>query len=145
MEFYKKNPGAFDPLTLFTDVTCSELKPGLTDEEIENCPYSFYKNIAYYMKQGKYPTEFRIQDYKAWPNPDDQSKTHKTSPYSLRDNPTGISVKDGEQLMVLVGDTHGQIISAVIQNLTSPVVTASEVPSIRCLKEPTRLRPGIKD
>ena len=50
-----------------TDGTCSELKPGLTDEEIENCPYSFYKNIAYYMKQGKYPAEFRIQEYKAWP------------------------------------------------------------------------------
>ena len=120
MEFYKKNPDAFDPLTLFTDGTCSELKPGLTDEEIENCPYSFYKNIAYYMKQGKYPAEFRIQKYKAWPHPDAQSETHKTSPYSLRDNPTGISVKDGEQLMIFVGDTHGQTVSAVIQNLDVP-------------------------
>ena len=59
------------------------------------------------MKQGKYPAEFRIQEYKAWPHPDAQSETHKTSPYSLRDNPTGISVKDGEQLMIFVGDTHG--------------------------------------
>lgn len=72
------------------------------------------------MKQGKYPAEFRIQEYKAWPHPDAQSETHKTSPYSLRDNPTGISVKDGEQLMIFVGDTHGQTVSAVIQNLDVP-------------------------
>lgn len=120
MEFYKKNPDAFDPLTLFTDATCSELKSGLTDEEIESCPYSFYKNIAYYMKQNKYPTEFRIQEYRAWPHPDAQSLTHKTNPYSLRDNPTGISVKSGEQLMIFVGDTHGQNVSVVIQNLDVP-------------------------
>lgn len=61
------------------------------------------------MKQGKYPAEFRIQEYKAWPHPDAQSETHKTSPYSLRDNPTGISVKDGEQLMILSAIHMGRL------------------------------------
>lgn len=120
MEFYKKNPDTFDPTLLFTDGTCSELKPGLTEEAIENCPYSFYKNIAYYMKQGRYPSEFRIQTYKAWPHPDAPAETHKTTPYSLRDNPTGISVKNNDPIMIFVGDTHGYTVNALIQNLDVP-------------------------
>ena len=97
------------------------------------------------MKQGKYPAEFRIQEYKAWPHPDAQSETHKTSPYSLRDNPTGISVKDGEQLMIFVGDTHGQTVSAVIQNLDVPGGDGFGGTSYPLSEGPTRLQPGIKD
>lgn len=35
VEFYKKNVGSFDPTSVFTDATCSELKVGITDAEIE--------------------------------------------------------------------------------------------------------------
>ena len=61
-----------------------------------------------------------MEDYKAFPNPDIQSETHKTNPYSLLDNPTGISVKEGETLVVMVGDTHGQNIGMKVQNLDVP-------------------------
>lgn len=54
------------------------------------------------------------------PDPDIQSETHKTNPYSLLDNPTGISVKEGETLVVMVGDTHGQNIGMKVQNLDVP-------------------------
>ena len=120
MEFYAKNPATFDYSTLFTDVTCSELKPGITEVEINKCEYPFFKNIAYYMFMNKYPREFRIDEFKAYPNPDIQSKTHKTNPYSLLDNPTGISVKANETLIVLVGDTHGKNIGLKVQNLDKP-------------------------
>ncbi|CEN40017.1 conserved hypothetical protein [Capnocytophaga canimorsus] len=70
MEFYKKSTGSFDPTSIFTDITCSELKPNVTDEQIQNISNPFYKNIAQYMKLGQYPSEFRIQNYRAWPNPD---------------------------------------------------------------------------
>ena len=46
--------------------------------------------------------------------------SHKTNPYSLLDNPTGISVKANENLIVLVGDTHGYDISLKVQNLDAP-------------------------
>ena len=36
------------------------------------------------------------------------------------DNPTGISVKAGENLIVLVGDTHGYDIGLRVQNLDAP-------------------------
>lgn len=120
MEFYAKNPESFKYETLFTDETCSELKPGITETDIEQCEYPFFKNIAYYMLKGKYEREFRIDEFKAYPNPDIQSTTHKTNPYSLLDNPTGISVKADETLIVLVGDTHGYDIGLKVQNLDAP-------------------------
>ena len=120
MEFFTKNPVNFDYSTLFTDASCSELKTGITEDDIAQCEYPFFKNIAYYMIKGKYPAEFRISEFKAYPNPDIQSETHKTNPYSQLDNPTGISVKAGENLIVLVGDTHGYDIGLRVQNLDAP-------------------------
>lgn len=119
MKFYAKNPNSFDPLTLFTDETCSELKSGVTEEDINACEYPFFKNIAFYMYNDKYPG-FRIADYKAYQHPDVMAKENKTSKYSLLDNPTGISVKKDEVLVVMVGDTHGQNVSLRVQNLDVP-------------------------
>lgn len=120
IEFYKKNPDTFDPTSLFTDEVCTELKPGITDVEIDNCPYSFYKNMAYYMKHGKYATEFRINEYKAYPHPNTQAQQYKTNQYSQLDNPTGIAVDSDEQIMVFVGQTNGRQIALRVQNLNKP-------------------------
>lgn len=120
MEFYAKNPSSFDYKTLFTDETCSELKPGVTEEIINSCEFPFFKNLAYFMFKDKYNREFRIDEYKAYPSPDLQSATHKTNQYSLLDNPTGISVKENETLIVMVGDMHGQSIGLKVQNLDAP-------------------------
>ena len=120
MEFYKKNPDNFDPLTLFTDGTCSELKPGITEAEINACEYPLYRTVALYLIEGKYPFEFRIQEYKAYQHPDVQSAINKTSPYSLLDNPTGIVAEEGKELIIFVGDTHGESIGLKVQNLDLP-------------------------
>ena len=82
------------------------------------------------MFKDKYDRNFRVADYKAFPNPDIQSETHKTNPYSLLDNPTGISVKEGETLVVMVGDTHGQNIGKY-KTWTYREVTVSEELHIR--------------
>ena len=110
----------YDPLTLFTDQTCSALKTGITDEDIKACKSDFHKNIALYLKAGKYPSEFRIQEYKAYPHPDTQAKANKTSPYSLLDNPTGMAIGNGEELVIFVGETSGQKIQIRIQDLAVP-------------------------
>lgn len=120
MKFFAKNPEGFDPLTLFTDVTCSKLKSGIGEEEINACPYPFFKNIAYYMLKDKYPEKFRIATYKPYQHPDVQAAINKTSPYSLLDNPTGIFAEKDKPLIVLVGDTYGQSISIRIQNMDAP-------------------------
>lgn len=120
MQFYQVNPEQFDPLSLFTDATCSELKAGITEAEIEHCSSSFYKNMAYYMFVNKYPKEFRIQEFKAYPHPTLQSTINKTNPYSLLDNATGISVAAEEDLIVFAGELHNQDISLLVQNLDKP-------------------------
>ncbi len=101
MEFYRTNPDNTNPLTLFTDLTCTQLKAGITMDEIEKVSNNLYRNIALYMLKGTYPREFRIQDYRAWPHPDDWARVNKTSTLSLLDNPTGISVSENEEMVVL--------------------------------------------
>lgn len=120
MEFYKKDPSSFDYTTLFADPACTELKSGLTEDEILACPHSFYKKLAWYMYNGKYPREFRIADFKAYPHPDAQAKENKTSTYSLLDNPTGISVAADENLVVMADLKGRESVNIRVQNLDTP-------------------------
>ena len=120
MEFYAKNIERFDYKTLFEDETCSNLKAGITQVDIDNCKYSFFKNMAYFMLKNKYQKEFRIDEFKAYPHPDIQAEINKTSTYSLLDNPTGIAVADNDNLVVMVGNTHGHDIAILVQNLDKP-------------------------
>lgn len=119
MEFYRRNPEAFDYTTLFTDASCSELRAGVTPQDIAACPYAFFKNIAYFMYHDRYAKEFRINTFKAYPNPDTEATRNKTSQYSLLDNPTGIEVAAGQQLIVMA-DLKGQSVSLRVQNLDRP-------------------------
>lgn len=120
MQFFRKNPQSFDYSTLFTDPSCSALKAGVTEKQIADCPYSFFQNIAYFMYNHKYDSTFRIHTFKAYPHPDEDAATHKTNPYSLLDNPTGIAVEAGEDLVVLASDLQGQNVSLRVQNLDQP-------------------------
>lgn len=120
MEFYRKAPGTFDLLSVFSTTLCDELKSNITLSEIEKIPIELYRKIALYLYQDKYPKAFRIESYKAYPHPETIARSNKTNTYSLLDNPTGISVSEGEELVVFVGDTHGQNISIKVQNLDTP-------------------------
>ena len=119
MEFYRRNPDNFDYSTLFTDMTCSELRAGVTDSDIAQCRYSFFSNLAYYMLHDRYDTEFRVNTFRAYPHPNTQAAQNKTTQYSLLDNPTGISVSAGDDLIVLA-DLKGQGITLRVQNLDVP-------------------------
>lgn len=118
MGFYTKTVTLTDQLlTVFTDVLCTELKPDVDNAAIENLPAEYFKRIAYSLKEGRYnewEKEFRIQEYKAYSNNEEWASKLMTSKYTNLDNPTGITVKEGDELIVLVGDTHGQNISIQI-------------------------------
>ncbi len=120
MEFYKTSTNNSIPEAIFTDGTCSELKAGVTEEEIEKISNPLYKSIAFYLFKDLYPKEFRIQEYKAYPHPNMIAQSNKTSQYSLLDNPTGIRVDSGDELIVFVGEKQGYPISIKIQNLDKP-------------------------
>lgn len=136
MEFYRKNPDNFDYLTIFTDHTCSQLKNGVNENQIKAIENRFFRDLALEILSGEYDSEFRVQTYKAWQHPDIMAKINKTSTYGLRDNPTGIFVSHGEELIVMVGDTHGQNISLFIQDTNNKLsgVSASLSTGINKIK-----------
>lgn len=119
MEFYRTNPDNFDYLTIFADHSCSSIKAGVTEATILAIPNNFFKNLALEIFRKEYDTEFRVQEYKAWQNPEIMAKTNKTRPYSLRDNPTGIFVNTGEELIFFASDLKGKNVSILIQDLNS--------------------------
>ena len=115
MEFFRTNPYNFDPLTVFTDQTVTALRPGVTLESIEQIPNNLFRGIATSMYHGTYPREFRIGEFRAWPNPLDFQRENKLFfPLSLLDNPTGISVTQGEYLIVFMGEARHPISLRVI-------------------------------
>ena len=118
MTFYKKSLGGFDPLTLFSDNSCSDLRADVTMEDIEACPNDFFKSIARYIYDDIYPREFRIAEFRAYPDPSEDAAVNKTGHYSKYDNPTGIAVEEGEVLMVFAeGVQEGFPVSLKIQDL----------------------------
>lgn len=121
MEFYQKNPVDFNELSIFTDKTCSELKPGLDRKAIDEIKVELYRNIAIDLFENRIDRkDFRVQEYKSWIHPDIQAKINKTAPYSLRDNPTGI-VAIGKESLILLADNIGN------KNVTLSLVDAQDV------------------
>lgn len=116
MEFYQRNKDkALDKLllTVFTDITCTAVKTGVTDEQINTLP-NYFAKLAYMLQNGTYDSwekEFRIQSYQPYSNVEEWAATLMTKCYSNLDNPTGICVEAGDSIIVLVGETYGHSLS----------------------------------
>lgn len=121
IQFFEINKQTIDLSKYFTDSSASEVKPGITDADIEKIEIPVLQQIAHHLKAGTYPREFRIEEYKAYPDPWTQMENNHTSmPLSILDNPTGIGVKSGEELLVFVGDTYGEKIQLCLLNYFKP-------------------------
>jgi hypothetical protein len=105
MQFYRKNPNKFEYATLFTDPSCSELKEGITLEDITKETNDFFRKLALDIYQGYYDSEFRVQEYQSYPEPTAIARINKTARYGILDNPTGIYATAGEDIIILVGET----------------------------------------
>ena len=149
MEFYTKVITLTEQLlNVFTDITCTEVKPDVSDATIAQLPSEYFIRIANNLKNNSYnewEKDFRIQEYKAHSDVDTWSNKLKIRRYTDLDNPTGISVTPGEELIVLVGDTYGQniflqCIGEESTDYTSPGVFYQQ-PSWQGDKYP--LKPGV--
>jgi len=111
MQFFEKNEeSGFNYLEIFTDDSCSEIKQGLTEDDLNKIPNLFYKELALSIFKGTYDKEFRIQDYRPYQHPDIMAKVNKTEKYSLKDNATGIYIQNpGDELIVFAGDMKDQV------------------------------------
>ncbi len=117
MMFYVKAETADDYVHIFADKTCSELRPEITKDSIELMSNLVFKDLALALLEGTYDKTYRVQNYRPYQHPDIMAEQNKIRPYSLRDNPTGIYVKDLDQkLVVFVGDSEAQELSLNIRN-----------------------------
>lgn len=103
-----------DISAIFTDELCADLKEGVTLEQIMAMEDEFYRNLARHLFLGTYDKEFRVQEYQAYMDPAQQKREHKARAWSFLDNPTGIYVKEGDQIVMLAGDTYGEEVKVAI-------------------------------
>lgn len=117
MEFFRTSSNKFDYTKIFTDNSCSQLKEGITEQDIRKMPGEVHKKLATALLNGTYVSEYRSATYRPYQNPTVKANANKTSTYSLRDNPTGIYVEQGEEVTVLVHALGNQTVSMVVQDL----------------------------
>lgn len=117
MQFFQKNPENFDFLSIFTDNSCSELKPGVSEASIQQIGNTLFRDLALEIFRKEYDSEFRIQNYKPRQHPRVMAGINRTSTYSLMDNPTGMVANAGEDLIFFANNPGGQNLSIRIQNL----------------------------
>lgn len=101
MRFFQKKATAS---SIFSDRTYSELNPDVTYEQIMEMDNEFLQNIAKALYLGTYPAEQRVRTYEPYRDPEAIAKEYKINIYNKLDNPTGMYVKSGEELVVCVGD-----------------------------------------
>jgi len=107
-------------LNLFTDLSYSELKPGTTQGDISAMngipPYFLAENVAQKLFDGTYPDPFfRIGSYDPYSDIRCGPPALMTRIYSALDNPTGIQVNAGDQLLVCVDQIPaGQAVSLAV-------------------------------
>lgn len=109
MRYNKENALNTQLLTVFTDLTCSELLPNMGMEQIQTLPAAFQRIAEALLNNTYDPLEksFRIHEYEAYSDPTQWNGPLMTKIYSNWDNPMGIAVKRGQPVLILVGDTHG--------------------------------------
>lgn len=108
MEFYRNGAPIVGVEEVFADELYSELKPGVTQRQIDGIENSFFRSIAQSLLDNTYRLPYRAQEYEPYREIDDLARELKTSGYNPFENPTGIYFKDGEEVIVLVGDTYGE-------------------------------------
>lgn len=116
MEFYRSVANGTlnnQLLTVFTDLSCSALRTGVTSQQVEALP-EYFARVARTLQAGGYDAaeaDFRIRSYEPYSIPAVWSEKFMTNIYSSLDNPTGITVKAGDEIIVCVGPTNGYNVS----------------------------------
>lgn len=118
MEFYKSgnisNPSP--PLGIFTDELCSELMPGVTQNQINNIASVFYKSLAQCLFDETYDLDFRVQDYEVYQSPSQVHNELKIGGYSPFENPTGMVFNSGDKIALFVRNSEGEAVYLKIKD-----------------------------
>jgi hypothetical protein len=92
----------------FTDASCSQLRSGVSSQDLAGFKSDLLKTMAAAMLEGTYDTTYRAAGYEAYPSPSALGRTLKLGDgFSRYENITGIYLEAGQHV-VLVGDTGGK-------------------------------------
>ncbi|MEI3153912.1 MAG: M60 family metallopeptidase [Odoribacter sp.] len=136
MEFYRK-PTLSAAADLFTDKTCSALKPEVTRAQIQALSDeddSFLKQLALSIFDGNYPME-RVATYQPYMTVETLAAKLKTTAYNKFENPTGIYFEANERAVIFVEDIETPISLCVMDwteegNETSSYYTLTSGPNL---------------
>ncbi len=117
MEFFQMNEHKFDYTAIFQDPIFSELKENITEKELAHIPDTEMKTLATQLLNKEYNKTYRVASFRPYQHPSVMAQINKTEQYSLRDNPTGIYFEENDKVTIAVGDTHGNAVSLVVQDL----------------------------
>ena len=110
MAFYQKDNFFSDMMyEVFADNLCTQLKAGVTKEQIEEITVDAIRNLALGIYEGTYSTKYRVAEYEPYRPVNELINELKNSyTYNNHENPTGITFKTGENIMVVaegIGDS----------------------------------------
>ena len=108
MEFYRNAAPVAGLTEVFADELCSELRADVDQRKIDGLENSFFRMIAQSLYDKTYDLEYRVQTYEPYREINDLAAELKTSGYNPFENPTGIYFKDGEEAIVILGNTNGE-------------------------------------
>ena len=98
----------------FTDVSCRQLKGGVTSNDLPAFKSELLRTVAAGMLNNSYAPVYRVADYEAYPSPRELGRELKLgNGFSRYENITGICLEPGEHV-VLVGKTAGKKLSLLI-------------------------------
>ncbi len=120
MEFFKSNQDSNQDFSVFTDRTCSALKSGVTQANISAMSNEYYRTLAQMLFNQSYSLEFRVDEFKAWPNPNDFARQNRVMPYSKCDNPTGIYMYEGDKIAVFAENIGNVPVTLCLRNYNEP-------------------------
>ena len=108
MEFYRNAAPIAGLTEVFADELCSELRADVDQRKIDGLENNFFRMIAQSLYDKTYDLEYRVQTYEPYREINDLATEMKTSGYNPFENPTGIYFKDGEEAVVILGNTNGE-------------------------------------
>lgn len=105
MEFCQYAKQANNIYDYFEDEVCSVLKPGITEDDIENIQDPFTKCLVTQIHSGNYETKYRVADYKCYLDPTVLALRWNTEGkrYNQYEGATGINISKGKHAVIVAG------------------------------------------
>lgn len=128
MEFYRNGAPIVGVDEVFADELYSELKPDVTQRQIDGIENVFFRTIAQSLFDKTYHLLYRVQEYEPYREIDDLARELKTSGYNPFENPTGIYFKGNDDVIVIVGDTYGEKVQLKVYDFDATRRGVSNVP-----------------